>query len=417
MSEKRKAKRMVFTDTNVLSLHARVRAYMVWDGGYGRNSDDVCRGLGILVSPLGAKSYRSMFYLPGSSRSHSRHLGRIGEITLAEARALCRQDRANARRGIDPRQADPMRSSNSYQDAVNDYVERVQIGERKNASAKGARSVMLNDCQDWLERPLAAIQATELQRRLELVRDGNDELKPRPYLANVLHARWKHFFTWCCAPQIGKLTASPMIAIGRPSRDLKRRERDWFAGRAGDEAIKQPWAAADKLGGIEGQYLKVLLLTGKRKTALAGMCWEQIDDSWFWTAPPGRKNKRCHAVPLASLTQRILHPRQPSGYVFPGRDGSRIEVDSNRLSKLVIANGAMDDFFLHGVRHLAETKLAELKVPRHIRDKLFDHVDGRGSSAKHYDHFEYRPELEEAAQKWADHIEQLVMPQGVALLR
>jgi integrase len=304
------------------------------------------------------------------------------------------EDRANARKGIDPRQADPMRSSNSYQDAVDDYVERVQIGERKNASAKGARTVMLNDCQDWLERPLATIQATELQRRLELVRDGNDELKPRPYLANVLHARWKHFFTWCCAPQIGKLTTSPMIAIGRPSRDLKRRERDWFKS---DTAIKQLWAAADKLGGVDGQYLKVLLLTGKRKTALAEMRWEQIDDSWFWNAPPGRRNKRCHAVPLSSLTQRVLHPRQATGYVFPGRDGGRIEVDSTRLSKLIIAAGAMSGFFLHGVRHIAETKCAELKIARHIRDRLFDHVDGRGSG-KVYDHFEYRPELEAAVE-------------------
>jgi hypothetical protein len=68
------------------------------------------------------------------------------------------------------------------------------------------------------------------------------------------------------------------------------------------------------------------------------------------------------------------------------------------------------------VRHIAETKCAELKIARHIRDKLFDHVDGRGSG-KVYDHFEYRPELEAAVEKWADHIEQLVMPQGVALLR
>jgi hypothetical protein len=51
------------------------------------------------------------------------------------------------------------------------------------------------------------------------------------------------------------------------------------------------------------------------------------------------------------------------------------------LIETIIKAGAMADFFLHGVRHLAETKMAELKVPCHIRDRLFDHADDRGSGA------------------------------------
>jgi integrase len=59
------------------------------------------------------------------------------------------------------------------------------------------------------------------------------------------------------------------------------------------------WAGADQLGGVEAQYLRILLLTGKRKSALAAMKWDEIDQIWFWTPPSGRKNKRLHAVPLA----------------------------------------------------------------------------------------------------------------------
>jgi hypothetical protein len=79
-----------------------------------------------------------------------------------------------------------------------------------------------------------------------------------------------------------------MLGIDKPSDNERRRERDWFKKRTGDEAIRAIWAAADKIGGVEGQYLKVLLLTGKRKTALAEMKWEEIDKkTWFWDAPPG----------------------------------------------------------------------------------------------------------------------------------
>jgi integrase len=207
-----------------------------------------------------------------------------------------------------------------------------------------------------------------------------------------------------------------MTGIGKPSHDLKRRERSWFAGSVSDQTIRSIWTAADKLRWcFEGQYLKVLLLTGKRKTALVEMRWDQIDDGWFWNAPPGRKNKRCHAVPLSSLVQRILHPRQASGFVFPGKRNGRLAVNETYAGK-IIAAGAMSDFFLHGVRHIAETKLAQLKVARHIRDRLFDHVDDRGSG-KVYDHDEYEDEMRDAVERWANHIDKLVSPVGAVRLR
>jgi integrase len=120
-------------------------------------------------------------------------------------------------------------------------------------------------------------------------------------------------------------------------------------------------------------------------------------------------------VPLSSLVQRILHPRQASGYVFPGRYAGRVDV-RGPLSNRAFAAGAPDDFFLHGLRHIAETKCAELKIPRHIRDRLFDHVDDRGAGQR-YDHHEYEDEMREAVELWASHIEQLVTPTGAVKLR
>jgi Arm DNA-binding domain len=183
-----KRKHKVFTDANVFSLPVRAKQYLVWDGGSGRGAGKVCRGLHILVSQMGAKSYRSMYYFPGSPKSHSRHLGRVGEISLEKARELCRQDRANAEKGIDPRSDDPSLSTR-YKAAVDDYIERVQIGQHQNARAEDARRVLLADCEDWWERPIGTVRPAEIQRRLELVRDGDakGDHKPRPYLANLFY--------------------------------------------------------------------------------------------------------------------------------------------------------------------------------------------------------------------------------------
>ena len=82
---------------------------------------------------------------------------------------------------------------------------------------------------------------------------------------------------------------------------------------------------------------------------------------------------------------------------------------SGNLIKSIIKAGAMEDFFFHGVRHIVETKLAELKIPTHIRDRLFDHVEARGSG-RGYDHHDYESEMRDALEHWANYITRLVQP-------
>jgi len=70
-----------------------------------------------------------------------------------------------------------------------------------------------------------------------------------------------------------------------------------------DDEIKAIWRAGNKLGGVEGRFLKALLLTGKRKGALSRMKWEHINTDWFWLPPASEsnKNKRLLPVPLSKL--------------------------------------------------------------------------------------------------------------------
>jgi hypothetical protein len=68
------------------------------------------------------------------------------------------------------------------------------------------------------------------------------------------------------------------------------------------------------------------------------------------------------------------------------------------------------------LRHTLETRLAELKVLPHIRDLVLDHAPHRGAGGG-YDHHHYRDEMAEALEKWAKHIESVVLPKGVQALR
>jgi integrase len=263
------------------------------------------------------------------------------------------------------------------------------------------------------------VRYEEIEKLLQSMRDGDAAagIKPRRYLANRLHAHLKAFFGWCVKGR--RIAASPMTGMDTPWDGAQRRERDWFKKTAGDDAIRALWRCADEIGGTEGKYLKLMLLTGKRKTALADMRWEQIEPDFFWDAPKSQsKNKRLHGVPLSSLAQRVLHPRQSKGKVFEGiKPGEQLQGKIKKLS-------GISDFFWHGIRHLTETKMGELRdhnehpiILPHIRDLLFDHAPQRGTG-KTYDHHDYKPEMRAAMETWAKHIETLVQPaEGVATLR
>jgi integrase len=414
--QRAKANRKHFTESNVRTLPAKRKQYLVWDAGSKRSRDDTARGLAILVSPTGTKSYRCVYTYPGSAKPFWMHLGRVGEMPLEEARERCRKVRGKARKGEDP--TDPSPHSDNFKVAVETYIKHEQMGKRHNKSAHATQTLMLNKCREWHARSVATIRYREIEGLLELIRDGDAEegRKAAPYLANRLYAHLSDFFAWCVKRY--DLKASPMAAMDKPWNGAKPRERDWFKKEAGDNAIQALWQAANKIGGTDGKYLKLMLLTGKRRTSLAQMRWEQIGPDWFWDAPKSEiKNKRLHPIPLPTLAQRVLHPRRSQGPVFA-------DINPGELIKTVRTVSGINDFFWHGLRHLAETKTAELRdrntnrplILPHIRDLLFDHAPQRGSG-KGFDHHDYLPEMREAMEVWADYVQGLVGQKGVRVLR
>jgi integrase len=317
------------------------------------------------------------------------------------------------------------REAETFKDAFADYIEHEQKGRKGNASAGEVERAILKDCAEWLAWPVKDITAAHIGKLLREVRDGNKDSEARPYMANRLYAYLRTFFMWCARPDVSKVPTSPMLGMVRPWEGEEVRDRVFT-----DKELKAIWKAADTIGGTGGALVKVIMLTGKRKSAVAAMQWPEIDDNWTWTPPADKRRrkrtKRLHGIPLPKLAQRIIAPLRPkegdkdvSLYVFPGRERGTHLYPGSDLSDDIKGKSGVSDFFYHALRHTAETKLAkekDLKVPPHIRDLLFDHVSSRGSG-EGYDHYDYSDELLEALEKWAAHIERLVSPKGVSVLR
>ena len=146
---------------------------MVWDKGV--------KGLHVLVNPKGTRTYRSLYYKPGSSKPHSRSLGRVGVMALEEARQLCLADQKAAKEGTDPKRDEPSRSDR-FEDVVNEYVDKEQIARRGNATAEEARRVLLRDCAAFKDRPIGLLVHDRplLQRD-----DGFGRWRPRATLMGL----------------------------------------------------------------------------------------------------------------------------------------------------------------------------------------------------------------------------------------
>jgi len=401
------------TEKNVLTLPAKGKQYLVWDDSTGK---DAAHGLAVLVSPRCVKSYRCVYYFPGSSKPHWKHIGRVGEVSLEEAREATRNARGMARKGEDPKATDPTRSG-TFKASVDDYIKEEQKGRRGNKSADATGAVILNNTTSWHTRPVATLTYREISKLLAGIRDGDPDrdLKPRPYLSVRLYSHLRDLFGWLARER--QIKSSPMTGMPEPWEGATSRDRVF-----GDDEVKAIWQAGNSLAPVEEAYVKLILLLGLRRNEMALARWSEFDDlshPGLFTVPTERvkmkaasklKKKPVYRTPLPPLAQRILRSIRQDGedMVFPGLRADRIK------NKLVKA-GAPDDFNLHTCRHTITTFLENAGHDEFDRGLILNHSSSGVTAG--YSHGFALDRKHELLEKWADHIEKLVAPEGATLFR
>lgn len=402
------------------------------------------KGLGVRVTRKGARSFFIWYRFKGSPRRDTLR-PTYPALSLDDARLEAALTAADVKAGRDPRlsgraprahylpkpeeTAEPAKPE-TYAEAVESYIKRHQEGTAGNKTAREVKRALLRaggyrsdpktkepiepEWPHWADRPLRDITARDVREVLEAIRDGREGSKPAGYMANRTFAYMRTFFSWCAEPGIEKVEKSPLDGLKRPWDGEEARDR-WYE----DEEIAAIWRAADALPEHQGALLKVLVLTGKRKSAIATMRHDQIADDGLWTPPQDRRrkrgNKRTHAIPLPPLALRIIRGvKQVNGnpYVFPGKKLGEHLRPGSRLQRTIQEKSGVADFEYHALRHTAETRLGSLGILPHVRDMLLDHAPARGAGAG-YDHHAYRDEMADALKAWEDRVAAVLRAEGV----
>jgi integrase len=200
-----------------------------------------------------------------------------------------------------------------------------------------------------------------------------------------------------------------------PCADIDRPEASAPRDRVLTETeIVRFWHACDKVGEPIGQVLKLLLLTGCRRTELAGMRRDELGDDGTFVIPSSRtKNKRPHVVPLPQLARAIIASvkpvASPAGYVFTNSGKSPVGGWSMIKNRLDAAMGNPPPWQLHDLRRTFVTGLADLGIRPDVIELAVNHRSGlRGGIAGVYNKSELLPERRAALERWAAHVEVLV---------
>ena len=202
------------------------------------------------------------------------------------------------------------------------------------------------------------------------------------------------FFNWCVGRRY--VPHSPCNGIAMPARYIPRQRV------LRDDELKAVWCAANTIGYPFGPIVKLLILTGQRKSEIATLCFEFINGQNQTITLPHTKNGRVHTFPIGLMAQEIIKdiPRDDN-WLFMGRvKGQPYNGWNKHKAELDKFSGATD-WTLHDLRRTFATNLAAINVPIHVTEKLLNHVSGTISGvAAIYNRHAYLNEMREAVSKW-----------------
>ena len=284
--------------------------------------DGEVRGMYLVIQPSGAKSYVLRYRHAGKPRKLT--IGPV-EMGLGEARKLAASARVAIATGKDPAgektlsKAAVKEAAHEARRAKRDVVEAV-VAEfvdkhvrRNNKPSTGREYERLLEKEittPWRGRRLADISRRDVNMLLDDV-----VARGAPIGANRILAILRKFCKWAVSREI--IERSPVDGVLARSTETPRdRVLD-------DHELRVVWLAADSLGWPFNAIVRLLILTGARRSEVAGMAWAEVDlEKKLWSLPASRaKNKRAHSLPLSSAAIDILkslpHIENPNGLIFP----------------------------------------------------------------------------------------------------
>jgi integrase len=375
--------------------------------------DALVPSFGLRVTDRGAKSFVVYRRWPGSRAPARRTIGDVKSVTLAEARDKAREWITLAERGIDPAEQqrkakveEQRRRQAMFKAVVEAWLSSDEVKKTRTANSV-AREMRAEFVAIWGDWPLTDVTASDVAAVIRA------KATSAPGQARNLLGHLKRFFGWAQAQHSYGLEVSPVAALKPDRLTGKKAIRKRVLS---DDELRALWQATEAIDYPFGPLVRLLALTGQRRSDVSGARWPEFDlVKKLWSIPPERyKTDAPHIVPLSDDAVAILEnlPRFKSGdYMFTTTFGvrpfggfSKLKV---RLDKLMEGKVA-GPWILHDIRRTVRTQLSALPVADNVRELVIGHAQV-GMHAI-YDQHAYVDEKRRALELWAGRLRDIVSP-------
>ena len=364
------------TDTGVAAIRPPAK-------GQAEHPDDLVTGLRLRVGAGGRKAW--IVRTRAGGKPINKTIGSYPTLTLGKAREAARALLRDIATNGAPR------TSRTFGEVAEHWVENVAKLKNKGWHNQ-KRRLEIHVLPHWHNRDLASIRRADVR---ELVERIEGDVVPN-YVLGLVRTLFRYAMSrdW--------VEASPAEAMEKPKTEAPR---DRFLSM---EEVGRIYRNAEFLGYPMGGFLKMLFLTGQRRTEVAAMRWEQLnlDASEWLLASEETKSARQHLVPLSAPAVALLKATPRIGEFVWTTDGQTHVKGYSKakaaLDRIIAAGegGDLKPWRLHDIRRTVATHLVRLGVTETIVGRVLNHAP-QGVTARTYALHSYAPEKRSALDRWA----------------
>ena len=374
------------------------------------------KGLALRITPTGKKSFVYRYWIQGRAKRFT--IGSYPAISLKKARDKAERLHEKVNDGIDPLKEREAKKQ------IPDEITFKELSESYDGIHLSTLRQTSQDYHTWAmgskvlpvigKKNLKDVSQQDIVRLLDKIAIEGDAKAT----ANKVRSRLHHMFEF--ARGRGYVTDNP-VSDTKPYEGGNNQSERYYSA----DEIKNIWQTIEQLNEPVQSYLKIIMLTGQRRTETHMMKWENIThekdeefEGWIWTIPKQyAKSDRDHVVPLSPLARDVLSRLKESAgenpFVFASGAGDDIPIGLKtikRAVKTIKDDSGVSDYRLHDTRRTVATWLAKLGTPAEVVSKVLNHKTGGGGSlvTRIYNRYEYRAERQKALNRWSQQIEKIL---------
>jgi integrase len=359
-----------------------VRALAAPAQGYETAHDTEVPGFGCRVTAAGSKSFVLNYRVKGTGIERRLTIGSVFAWSAVAARERAKQLRREVDSGGDPLGDLRVERGAPIVAELAARFDAEHISKLRPRTQADYRGALRHDLLPVLGRMRVAAVDFEHTERLH-----RNISRRAPVRANRVAAVGSVMFD--LAIKLRLRAANPFKGVRRNLEPPRSRYL------TADELQRLGTVLAEDPDQQAAGAIRLLLLSGSRRTEVLSARWEQFNlEEGIWLKPhSAMKSKREHRLPLNAPARELLGrlPRDGGPWLFPGRNGSssghRVNIDDawQRICK----KAGLVDVRLHDLRHTHASVLAGLGLSLPTIAALLGHHSVR--SSERYAHLQSDP--------------------------